>query len=159
MYTMYLTRLDIAFSLSFVLGYLHIPTETLLKAVKGIIKYLKGTINYNITYCSNINNLEPYMPTIVGYSNADWGSCINTRKSISSYLFTLDSSPISQKSKKQSTVALSTTEAEFNSLQEAIREAKYIQGLLLELGFIIKPITIKTNNNRALSLAYNPEFY
>ena len=65
------------------------PNEQLLKAVKGVFKYLKGTINYSIVY----NGSEK--PILLGYSDSDYGGDYETRKSTYGYLFTLNNGPIS----------------------------------------------------------------
>ena len=69
---MFMTRLDIAYSVSFTSCYLYNPTEFLLKQGKGILRYLKETINYNITYKDNIDN-NSYNNTLnlVGYTNSN----------------------------------------------------------------------------------------
>ena len=65
------------------------PTIPLLKAVKGVFKYLKGTKDYAIVY----NGSEK--PSLIGYSDSDYGGDYETRKSTYGYLFTLNNGPIS----------------------------------------------------------------
>lgn len=68
--------------------------------------------------------------------------------------------PISWKSKLQSIIAQSTTEAEYIAINTASREAIYIIALLKELGFYIQDkFPIYTDNNGALQLGYNPIFH
>ena len=67
---MFITRLNIAYSISFTSCYLYNPIEFLLKQGKGILRYLKETINYNITYKGNIdNNSSNNTFNLVGYTN------------------------------------------------------------------------------------------
>ena len=69
---MFMTRPDIAYSVSFTSRYLHNPTEFLLMQRKGILRYLKKTINYNITYKGNIdNNSSNNTLNLVGYTNSN----------------------------------------------------------------------------------------
>ncbi|XP_055902010.1 uncharacterized protein LOC129938454 [Eupeodes corollae] len=78
-----------------------------LKAVKRLFRYIKGTINYKLEYTrDNEGCLE-------GFSDADWASDSDDRKSTTGYIFKHQGGPISWNAKKQPTVALSTTEAEY----------------------------------------------
>jgi hypothetical protein len=73
---------------------------------------------------------------LFGYSDADFAGHVDQRKSTSGYLFVLGGGPVSWKSQRQRTVTLSTTEAEYVALTEAIREANSIRQLLVELGSV-----------------------
>ena len=71
-----------------------------------LLAYLKGTLNYKITYhCGG--NLNP-----IRFVDVDYARDINTHQSTLGYLFTMASGPVSWSSKCQATVALSTTEVE-----------------------------------------------
>ena len=83
------TRPDICFSVGFLARFMQNPNEQLLKAVKGVFKYLKGTKDYSIVYKGSKK------PELIGYSDSDYGGDYETRKSIYSYLFTLNNAPIS----------------------------------------------------------------
>jgi hypothetical protein len=117
MYAMTQTRPDLAYTVAYMARFLQNPTETHLKAVKGIFRYLRGCFEKGILYDGKIT------PSLVGYSDSNFAGDYTTRKSTCGYLFTICRGPISWKSKLQSTIALSTTEAEFNGLKQATREA------------------------------------
>ena len=70
-----------------------------------VLRYIKGTLDYGINYGEG--------DTLIGYCDSDWGGDRDSRKSISGYCFSLGSGPFSWSSKKQPTVALSSTEAEY----------------------------------------------
>ena len=74
-----------------------------------ITRYIKGTIDYGITFDGN----KETDVELKGYVDDDWGSNPNGRKSHSGYLFTVCEGVISWASKKQSVVALSSTEAQY----------------------------------------------
>ncbi len=59
------------------------PSKQHWTAVKRILRYLKETSNYGLSYLRNDNN-----DTLVGYSDAEWAGDVNDRKSTSGYLFT-----------------------------------------------------------------------
>uniref|UniRef100_A0A3Q7IZP5 Reverse transcriptase Ty1/copia-type domain-containing protein n=1 Tax=Solanum lycopersicum TaxID=4081 RepID=A0A3Q7IZP5_SOLLC len=70
---------------------------------------------------------------LVGYCDSDYAGDLDKRRSTSGYVFTIANAPVSWKSTLQSTVALSTTEAEYMAITEASKEAIWLQGLLREL--------------------------
>ncbi|GBM10922.1 Retrovirus-related Pol polyprotein from transposon TNT 1-94 [Araneus ventricosus] len=83
------------------------------------------------------------------------------KKSYSRYCFMLSNSVISWESRKQKTVALSSTESEYMSLSDSCKEALYLHKLLseLDLGILCKQITISMDNNSAIKLAENSLFH
>ena len=70
---------------------------------------------------------------MIGYSDADWASDMNDRKSTSGYLFMMSGAAVSWKSRKQTCVALSTAEAEYIALASATQEATWMRQLLEDL--------------------------
>ena len=71
---------------------------------------------------------------MIGYFNSDYAANRDNKKSQSGYLFTLFGSAISWKSNLQSVAALSTTEAEYIALAEAVKESMWLRGILTDLG-------------------------
>ena len=114
------TRPDICFAVNTLSQYLTDPRSVHLTATKHILRYLKGTIDYGLKYDVNQKiNLE-------GYVDSDWvGSAIN-RKSTLGCCFSMGSGVISWFSRKQSCVALSTTEAEYVIACSASCEAVWL---------------------------------
>ena len=85
--------------------------------------------------------------SIVGYSDADWAGDQQDRKSTSGYLFQIAGGPISWRSKKQDTVALSTAEAEYVALSFAAQKTVWLRRLTSELkNPPIGPTTILEDN-------------
>ena len=70
---------------------------------------------------------------VVGYFDSNYASDLDKRRSTTGYVFTLAKAPVSWKSTLQSTVALSTMEAEYMAITEAVKEAIWLQGLLDDL--------------------------
>ena len=92
--------------------------------------------------------------------DADWANCVDDRRSYTVYVFILGGCPISWESRKQRTVALSSTEAEYMALTEAAEEAVYIQRLFKELGFNqLTDTTVLSDNCDAQKFAKNPVFH
>lgn len=122
-------------------------------AGKRVLRYLKGTADHGIFYSYEKNNL-------VGYVDADWAGCSDDRRSYTGYCFMMNGGVISWDSKKQRTVALSTTEAEYMAMGEASKEAIYLKRFLRELGqFDLKTIKIHVDNLSAQRLATFPVFH
>src|SRR5690349_24524472 len=97
---------------------------------------------------------------IEGYSDADWGGSPDDRRSTTGYVFILNGGAITWNSKKQPTVALSTTEAEYMALAQATKEAIWLQRFLAEIG-VDSPakMVIYSDNQSAISLARNSTFH
>ena len=119
-------------------------------AVKRILRYLKGTINLGLFY-SNISG------GLAGFSDSDFASDKIDRRSCSGFVFTLSSGAIAWSSRRQSSVALSTAEAEYISLATASREAVWLGKVVTELlGESNKePITMNVDNQSAIAVAKN----
>ncbi|XP_070014442.1 secreted RxLR effector protein 161-like [Nicotiana sylvestris] len=71
--------------------------------------------------------------SVVGYCDSDFAGDLDKRRSTTGYVFTFARAPVSWKSTLQSTIGLSTTEAEYMAITEAVKEAIWLQWLLKEL--------------------------
>ncbi|KAH9792396.1 hypothetical protein KPL71_004098 [Citrus sinensis] len=125
-YAMLCTRPDICFAVGMVSRYQFNPGPQYWTAVKHIIKYLKRTKNYMLVYSGD--ELIP-----VGYTDSDFMSNKDSRKSTSGYVFTLGSGAISWMSVKQSCITDSTTKAEYVATSEAAKEAIWLRKFLRNL--------------------------
>lgn len=152
MYLMIATRPDIANSVSIVSQFAASPTNTHMQAVKHILRYLRGTSTFKLNYGPN-NDAQI---VLTGFSDSDWANDVNTRRSTTGYAFFLCGGVISWSSKRQRTVALSTTEAEYMALTQTTKEAIWLRRLLEELGFAQTTTTIYEDNESSISLARNP---
>ena len=142
------TRPDISFAVGNVAKFSSKPCENHWTAVKRIFRYLKGTQNLGISYCKSVTN------PCLGYSDADWAGDLTDRKSTSGYCFSICNGLVSWRSTKQTSVALSTAEAEYIALSGAAQEAAWLHKLLRELGFPVEgPITIYEDNQSAICLS------
>ena len=98
--------------------------------------------------------------TVQAYSDSDRGSCVDSRRYVTSYVIMLDNSPVSWKSKKQCTVSRSSSEAEYTAMASIAAEITWIVRLLEELSLDkLKPITLHYDNQSAMYIAKNPVFH
>ncbi|KAK2072697.1 hypothetical protein P8C59_007035 [Phyllachora maydis] len=96
----------------------------------------------------------------IGFSDSDFAGDKATSKSTYGYLYKLAGRPIGWKTKRATTIALSTLEAETNGLIEAIREVQWIIGLFSELHRPIDhPITLYGDNQGSITVANNPALH
>jgi len=154
MYLMICTRPDLAFAVSLVSRYASNPGSSHWITVKRIFRYLRGTTKLGLMYRSD----GPY----IGYSDADWASNTEDRRSTGGYVFILHSSPISWMSKRQSAVATSSCEAEYMALCQTVKEAVWLRKLLQELNqnqYTTEATSLLADNMGAIALAKNPEFH
>jgi hypothetical protein len=90
---------------------------------------------------------------LVGFADSDWGGDLTTRRSTTGYLFTLAGAAISWSSKRQPTVALSSTEAEYMSACSAAQETVYLRALLKDLGHPQNgPTVLHQDNQGAIAI-------
>ncbi|CAA0817787.1 cysteine-rich RLK (RECEPTOR-like protein kinase) 8, partial [Striga hermonthica] len=149
-----ISRPELSYSVNKVSQYMQTPMNTHWKAVKRILGYLAGTLDYGMHFYMS-KNLQ-----ITAYADADWGSDIDDRRSTSGFCIFLGPNLISWSSKKQHIVSRSSTEAEYRSLAHAACDVVWLQSLLSELKVHTpQPATIWMDNQGAVSLAGNPVYH
>lgn len=94
------------------------------------------------------------------FSDPDWVGCLDTRRSIAGFCVFLVDSLVSWKSKKQTIVSCSSTEAEYQTLASVTSEVIWLRHLLRDLDIHLQqPTLILCENNSKIQLAYNPIFH
>ena len=88
--------------------------------MKRIFRYLRGTSDIGLCYGNDTECL------VAGYSDSDYAGDVDSRRSMTGYVFTLGGSVVSWKATLQHTVTLSTTEAEYMALTEAAKEGIWL---------------------------------
>lgn len=148
------TRPDISFAVQQLFQFLSKPTTCHFKAAQRVLQYLKGSPGHGLFF-SSTSSLS-----LQGYSDSDWAGCPDSRRSISGYCFFLGDSLISWQSKKQTTVARSSSEAEYRALASATCELQWLQFLLDDLRLTCtKQSVLYCDNKSALHIASNPVFH
>ena len=150
------TRPDLSFAVGMASRYMEKPTMMHHKAVKHILRYLKGTIHFGLVYTRGRYEEEE----LVGYTDSDLASDPDDRKSTGGMAFYINGSLISWGSQKQKIMALSSCEAEFMAVTAAACQALWLRSLISELtGCKPKPMTLFVDNKSAIALMKNPVFH
>jgi transposase InsO family protein len=142
------TRPDISYSVSFLATFLQKPTEQSFSLAKRVLRYLKGTKDWKLTYKREDES------KLISFSDASYAE-EKGRKSRTGFVFLQGSGAVSWLSKKQEVVASSSTEAEYIALSRTAKEGKWLNILAQELGVSNVPITIFEDNQSAIKLAEN----
>jgi hypothetical protein len=125
------TRVDIAYAVSALAAHMSNPSRDHHVALKHVLHYLHGTRNKGITYHKSD---EHGINKLYGFVDADNAGHAETRKSRSAYVMMMNSGCISWKSKLQTVVANSTTDAEVYAATLAIKEIIYLRDALRRIG-------------------------
>jgi hypothetical protein len=136
-----------------------------MTAAKRVLRYLQGVPDIGLTYRANridSNNSSDSdgekernknLLTLSAYCDADWGGDLDDRKSTTGYCTFINNNVISWNSTKQSTVALSTAEAEYMALSDVIKEMMWMHQLLCEMKCSVSlPMIVYTDNQAAMTM-------
>ena len=129
------------------------PTDVHLIATKRILRCLNGTVDYGIF-------LQPSPLSLSAFSNSNWASDPNGRRSTTGYLVYLGYNPITWSAKKQLTISRSSTKSEYRALASTTVELCWLHQLLKDLGiFLSNPHKLWCDNDSALAIASNSMFH
>lgn len=149
------TRPDISFAVGIVSRFMEKPMLEHLQAVKCILRYVKGTVNFGLEYTKGKEKV-----TLTGYSDSDMGNDVNERKSTGGMVFYINNNLITWASQKQRCVALSSCEAEFMAATLAACQGIWLRRLTSEItGQKVPPVKLLVDNKSALELMKNPVFH
>lgn len=152
MYLMLGSRPDLSFAINYLSRYQDKYPDTVWLQLKRILRYLKGTIDLNLIYTRKGDN-QP----LVCYVDADWGGDTYDRKSVSGYLIKVFDCTVSWVTRKQTCVALSTTEAELVALCNSVVDGLWFKKLLSDFNIKTNDIVIFEDNQACIFLIKNPE--
>ena len=149
MYAAVTTRPDIMAAVTNVARFCSKPTNNHTDALKRILRYLRGTTSIGI----KLGGMDE--PTLEAYADSDWGNDPNDRRSTTGFIL-LYGGPISWKTRRQPTVALSSTEAEYMALASAVQETTWTRTFLAEIQLQQSaPTIVHQDNQGAIAIAHN----
>nr|GEV03595.1 ribonuclease H-like domain, reverse transcriptase, RNA-dependent DNA polymerase [Tanacetum cinerariifolium] len=147
-------RPDLWYSVRLLSRFMQEPKEQHMKAIRQVLRYVKGTKDYGITYKHNGGN------KIQGFSDSSYGVNTQEGKRTTGIIFYYGESPISQSTQKQATVALSSCESEFIVATTAATQALWLKRLLSKLTHSKEEnVTIMVDNKSSIELMKNPVFH
>ena len=147
-----ITRPDISYSMNQLCQFMHSPHEIHWIAVKRVLRYLKGTIEFGLLYI-------PGTITMHAYYDSDWANNPDDRRSTTGYGVFLGTNLISWCSKRQSVVSRSSTEAEYRSMTHTTAELYWLYMLFQELQITLSTASsLWCDNVNAIALASNLVF-
>ncbi|XP_014511426.1 uncharacterized protein LOC106770114 [Vigna radiata var. radiata] len=130
------------------------PTDYHYRAVQYVLRYIKSKPSEGLFYSAN----SPIH--LKAFSDSDWATYPNTRRSTTGFCVFLGSSLVSWKSKKQNTVYRSFTEVEYRALATTTCEIQWIKYLLKDLQVLeVGTRTLYCNNKSARHIAHNQSFH
>ena len=153
-YAMVCTRPDLSWVVTKLSQSLAKPSKGDWVIIKHVLQYIKGSLDKKLVYRKTADGLKLH-----GFSDSDWAGDTSDRRSTTGYCFMLNTSgpPVSWKSQKQSTVALSSCEAEYMALCDAVKEAKFLdmtmRDFVPEQSF--HPVPVHVDNTGTISLGKN----
>ncbi|GJS78895.1 ribonuclease H-like domain-containing protein [Tanacetum coccineum] len=144
------TRPDISYAVQQVCLYMHDPREPYFSALKRILRYVRGTLDYGLQlFFSSTTDL-------VAYLDADWPGCPTTRRSTSGYCVFLGNNLLSWSSKSQPTLSRSSAEAKYRGVANVVAETCWLRNLLYELHTPLSSATlVYCDNISAVYLSCN----
>ena len=156
MYLMVCTRPDIAFAVNFLARAVAAPERRHMNSVFKVARYLKGTRCLGIFYPRRQGD-APIVAELVGYVDAAFADCLESRKSTGGYLFMMNGLPLTWKSGRQTIVTTSTTEAEYVTMCDGAKEAVWLRNLFTDMDCIpCEPTVLYEDNNSCIALTENP---
>ena len=177
------TRPDISYAVNQCARYSSDPKPEHWTACLRVLRYLKGTSDYGLHYHKHPTHYlgetvktRPSMSDlkqpfsfasshypgdakvhVFGYSDADYANDVDSRRSVTGYVFVFAGAPLSWNSMTQHSVALSTMEAEYFAVCKATQEAIYLRMLFEESGMKVNtPLVIKEDNQACISFTKQP---
>jgi hypothetical protein len=126
------------------------------KEMLRVITYLLQTKNYGLKIAPKLQDTTKIAWTLKLFSDSDWAADVKTRRSVTGFVILLNNTPILWRSQTQRTVALSSTEAEYYAMADAVKEIKFILQVLESLHINVeKPIIVYIDNVGAIFVAEN----
>lgn len=151
LYAMLGTRPDVAFAVTRLSKFNNNPSSAHFKFAQYICRYLRGTIEFRLRFAGDSN------AGLVTYVDSDWAENRDDRHSIAGQVSLMAGAAISWVSRRQPTVAHSSTEAEYMSASDACRQIAWLRNFGIELGDDMEaPTLLCVDNHGAIFLSVNP---
>lgn len=145
------TRPNIQYAVQQLSQYLDCYTQTHWHAAIRTLRYLKGTRTLGL----GLGGKQPVK--LVGFTDSDWANCLDTRRSIGGYIWSLSSGSISWSTHKQRMVAASSCKAKYMAAFEASQECIWLRAIMAAIGHAPEgPTTLLCDKSSAINLSEDP---
>ena len=145
-------RFDISFTAGQLASHAANPGPSHWAALHHLMEYLDNYPSFKLVYRQG----PPTGHELDAFADSDWGTDVETRKSISGQITRFNGTPISWRSKKQQSVALSSAEAEYMAVSDFSKEIIYMRQLLRNMGFTQDgPTTVYEDNTACIEWGNN----
>jgi hypothetical protein len=149
------TRPDITFVTSWLGKFVESPGEIHWKALKRVLRYLRGTEDQGVRYrgaqCGDMQWLD-----IRTLSDADWSGDLVSGRSTSGVVSMVSQGAVMWTTKRQNSTAQSTAEAEYMALGMAVQDILWMKKWLMEVGVrLVSPIPLFCDNTAAVAMSRN----
>jgi hypothetical protein len=124
------TRPDISYAVQQVCLHMHDPREPHLAALKRLLRYLRGIVDYGLLLYRSTSS------ELVVYTDADWAGCPDTRRSTSGYAVFLGGNLVSWLSKRQPVVSRSSVEAEYRVVANGVADCDNVSAIYLSTNLV-----------------------
>ena len=158
-YLAHSTRPDISHAVNGVARFASKPSPQHVTAVKRIFRYLAGTSKLGLVYSRDPNESSV---SVNSWADADWAGDTGDRKSTTGYVVKIGNNTVSWATKKQTTVALSTAEAEYMAIAAVLQEVIWIKSILCEIlgqNSVSQTPIVYTDNQAARSISRDDAFH
>jgi len=148
------TRPNVSFAVQQLSQFVDKPTVVHFKTTQKVLKCLKGAPSKGLFFPRSSSR------HLMGFSDAKWGRCEDSRRSVSGYCFFIGDSLVSWRSKKQSIVSKSSSESKYRALATATCKLQWLTFLLHDLKITCsrQPVLF-CDNQSALDIVANPVFH
>ena len=151
-YAMIGTRPDIAWSVGQCARFFSGPAQCHMVAAKRILRFIASTFNRDLIY-----RRDHPLGGLLGFCDADWAGCKDSRQSTSGWILKLAGAAISWFSKKQPVIATSSAESEYIAMASCAQETMFFRQLAASLGIELSgPTTVFSDSQSALAMVANP---
>ena len=156
-----LLRPDLMYSVSQICRVMSCPNEENIAQARNVIKYMIGSMDEKLTFRPT-DPSDPYGDyncNLMMFSDSDWATSVDTRRSHGSYVIMMAGAAIAHRSKSHKSVMLSSAAAEYYEASESCRELAYIRGILEDFyGEPLPPTPLYIDNAACISMGNLPVF-